>query len=291
MNFTMDVSDVLLYLKLKRKGKKPLYLKDYKMMLYFLKNYEEVKEFLNVINELNINLPYKFKVGSLLHFIEDYEDCLEFKNEIFQNTKRKYRPIFGQLIYLSKSKEQALEIINEAKKYDINFGVEAWLEVFDSFEIIQSRKKQWREFQLNNYKDKEFPSMYEEFNVMKLEYFNSLSLKKLQEDLLEQKSEDMDTRKAVQTSLFIRSVYIKEFAKKAAQGICQLCENPAPFSNKLGEPFLEVHHVNYLSKGGSDTIDNVIALCPNCHRKIHSLELEEDFKKILEKALSHMNVR
>lgn len=45
--------------------------------------------------------------------------------------------------------------------------------------------------------------------------------------------------------------------------------------DKKGQPFLEVHHIHYLSNGGNDTIDNVIALCPNCHRKIPQLELEE----------------
>ncbi|WP_445678070.1 HNH endonuclease [Psychrobacillus sp. FSL H8-0484] len=61
---------------------------------------------------------------------------------------------------------------------------------------------------------------------------------------------------------------IKEFAKKVAQGVCQLCENPAPFSNKIGKPFLEVHHIHYLSRGDSDCLDNVIALCPNCRRML-----------------------
>ncbi|QSF35705.1 HNH endonuclease [Priestia megaterium] len=68
-----------------------------------------------------------------------------------------------------------------------------------------------------------------------------------------------------------------------AQGICQLCDKEAPFLDKQGNPFLEVHHINYLSNGGEDKIDNVVALCPNCHRRIHMLEDEEDFKKILKK--------
>ncbi|MED3822084.1 HNH endonuclease, partial [Priestia aryabhattai] len=76
---------------------------------------------------------------------------------------------------------------------------------------------------------------------------------------------------------------IKEYAKKMAQGICQLCDKEAPFLDKQGNPFLEVHHINYLSNGGEDKIDNVVALCPNCHRRIHMLEDEEDFKKILKK--------
>ncbi len=55
-----------------------------------------------------------------------------------------------------------------------------------------------------------------------------------------------------------------------ANGICQKCEKPAPFrSKKTRKPYLEVHHITPLAKGGDDTIKNAIALCPNCHRKEH----------------------
>ena len=51
---------------------------------------------------------------------------------------------------------------------------------------------------------------------------------------------------------------------------CERCGNIAPFikdSNNL--PYLEVHHKIQLSNGGEDTIENAIALCPNCHRHAH----------------------
>jgi hypothetical protein len=32
---------------------------------------------------------------------------------------------------------------------------------------------------------------------------------------------------------------------------------------------LEVHHILPLSEGGSDTIDNILLLCPDCHRREH----------------------
>jgi len=55
-----------------------------------------------------------------------------------------------------------------------------------------------------------------------------------------------------------------------AKGVCDECLNPAPFARKKnGRPYLEVHHVVPLSKGGEDTISNAVALCPNCHRKAH----------------------
>ena len=56
---------------------------------------------------------------------------------------------------------------------------------------------------------------------------------------------------------------------------------PAPFSDKNGEPYLESHHVEWLSKGGEDSIDNVVALCPNCHRKMHVVNDVDDLEKLM----------
>jgi 5-methylcytosine-specific restriction protein A len=77
-----------------------------------------------------------------------------------------------------------------------------------------------------------------------------------------------------------RDPIIVQYALERANGICQLCDAPAPFNKKNGEPYLEVHHIQFLSEGGSDTIDNVAALCPNCHRKIHTLKQKKDIKKL-----------
>lgn len=55
----------------------------------------------------------------------------------------------------------------------------------------------------------------------------------------------------------------------------------APFSDKNGQPYLESHHIEWLSNGGEDTIENTVALCPNCHRKIHLLDDPIDKKMLI----------
>ncbi|WP_394188474.1 HNH endonuclease [Paenisporosarcina quisquiliarum] len=40
-----------------------------------------------------------------------------------------------------------------------------------------------------------------------------------------------------------------------------------------GEPFLEAHHIHYLSKGGEDSINKFSDLSPNCHRNYLSIKL------------------
>lgn len=79
---------------------------------------------------------------------------------------------------------------------------------------------------------------------------------------------------------FIRNPYVGEYARRRANGTCELCDLPAPFQNKEKKPYLEVHHIEWLSKGGEDTIENTVALCPNCHRKMHIVDSLNDVQKL-----------
>lgn len=91
------------------------------------------------------------------------------------------------------------------------------------------------------------------------------------------------TARKATTSTFIRDEYVAEYARRQANGFCQLCSTKAPFKDKDGRPYLESHHIEWLKKGGSDTIGNTIALCANCHRKMHVLDLPEDKALLLKK--------
>ena len=72
---------------------------------------------------------------------------------------------------------------------------------------------------------------------------------------------------------------VKE-TRKRANGICQFCNQPAPFIDKKGNPYLEVHHIVWLSHGGEDSTANTVALCPNCHTRMHVLDKTEDVEKL-----------
>lgn len=68
---------------------------------------------------------------------------------------------------------------------------------------------------------------------------------------------------------YTRSEAVKNYVKKRADGFCEGCGEPAPFKNSDGQPYLHAHHVHELSEGGPDTPETVIALCPNCHYRVH----------------------
>ena len=76
-------------------------------------------------------------------------------------------------------------------------------------------------------------------------------------------------------------------ANIAFLGLCDLCEQPAPFQNKSNEAYLECHHIIWLAQGGEDTIANTVALCPNCHRKMHVLNATADKRTLAKRAIGH----
>ncbi|CUY26381.1 MAG: HNH endonuclease signature motif containing protein [Serratia marcescens] len=82
-----------------------------------------------------------------------------------------------------------------------------------------------------------------------------------------------------------RDPKIKAYILQEAKGICEVCEKSGPFPDSKDRPYLEVHHLKPLANGGSDTVGNTVAVCPNCHRELHYSRdkmtvLEEIYKKI-----------
>lgn len=63
---------------------------------------------------------------------------------------------------------------------------------------------------------------------------------------------------------------------------CQICGEK--------DTRLEVHHIQFRSKGGSNRMDNLVTLCRDCHKQIHSGGLVFDKKIKSFKHASHMNI-
>lgn len=71
-------------------------------------------------------------------------------------------------------------------------------------------------------------------------------------------------------SWYERSASVRDYVLARAKGICEACDQPAPFLKKNGTPYLEPHHTSRLADDGPDHPVWVGAICPNCHRHIHS---------------------
>lgn len=108
------------------------------------------------------------------------------------------------------------------------------------------------------------PASYGTKDVRKLK---KKSLKELRQEALDA-APNSATLKEKRETAYYRSQALKLYVIARSKGLCEGCGNAAPFKTKHG-PFLECHHLHRLADGGPDEPKNVVALCPNCHRRAH----------------------
>lgn len=105
--------------------------------------------------------------------------------------------------------------------------------------------------------------------------FNEAVSESLSDDVPKRKerllaSPKIPTKVPVITYAYVRNPDVVAEVLLRAKGKCESCGADAPFvSKRTLQPYLEVHHIKQLSHGGEDTVANAMALCPNCHRRLH----------------------
>jgi len=65
--------------------------------------------------------------------------------------------------------------------------------------------------------------------------------------------------------------YIKNYCKYH-----NICEQDVILCEVCGRIAVDIHHIKYRSQGGSDDVDNLIALCRKCHDLAHAKEITEE---------------
>lgn len=125
--------------------------------------------------------------------------------------------------------------------------------------------KMWSNIANNTFQhidNQTFESLYNSFEI-EVELF-------LKQNIIEKPfGKNNPKKQSVSTLYYERDPKVKAWVLKNSNGKCGLCKKQAPFLNKNNIPYLEVHHIKSLSEGGEDTIENTIAVCPNCHRALH----------------------
>ena len=81
-----------------------------------------------------------------------------------------------------------------------------------------------------------------------------------------------------QTTKHHRNPLIASNALQRASYNCEVDEKHSTFISKSGKPFVEAHHLIPISATARlglnlDFEENILSLCPNCHRAIHHSEL------------------
>jgi 5-methylcytosine-specific restriction protein A len=96
---------------------------------------------------------------------------------------------------------------------------------------------------------------------------NKLSINELRNAALSKASRKATTAQK-KYNAYYRSEAIKRYVIERSKGKCEGCAADAPFRTRIGV-YLECHHLHQVADGGPDHPNNVIGLCPNCHRKSH----------------------
>lgn len=78
-------------------------------------------------------------------------------------------------------------------------------------------------------------------------------------------------------TVYVRSPEVRESVLKRASGVCEFCGQPG-FKTAAGTIYLETHHVIALADDGPDIEWNVVAVCPNDHRRAHHAENREEVR-------------
>jgi len=91
------------------------------------------------------------------------------------------------------------------------------------------------------------------------------NLKPVQQNLLKTRT----------TKTYERNPMLATQCRDSANGVCSVCGrtvsnvNNVNFDVSQNIPELQVHHITPLARNGPDVIGNMIAICPDCHRRIH----------------------
>jgi len=212
--------------------------------------------------------------------IVKWEDKTELFNNNFQRIEKlneqiiKFQPIAKEIYKYSddeKSKEcRNLVSIRKLKKLSIPFTVGMLIKA-ENGEPYQERSQSGGWSEVIEYKYIEELISIEDITDeldKNITFSRTMDYSKRQERL-ENANQYPESRQSIVRS-FKRNADVIVQVLDRANGFCERCECKAPFIRaRDNTPYLEVHHKVLLSENGKDTVENAIALCPNCHRELH----------------------
>ena len=100
------------------------------------------------------------------------------------------------------------------------------------------------------------------------------------ENIEKNKDPESDAAKMIRQ----QSALIRRLLLSLSDGRCENCGNEAPFRDKEGLPYLQLHYITPLAAGGRIDIDNIALVCPNCNARLGMIGYKgEDEKAAMEK--------
>lgn len=184
------------------------------------------------------------------YHMNDYWDSLVKKNTFYYT-----------MIYLKNN-----NYLDEPIQPNRMFNRNTWI-VIDNIEV----KKEWFPDYISERINDSMNSILDNLDIKTRNFF------KENEDILallnDVSNENITPeKKKTIVHLYKRNSKLVNKLKKAYKNKCQICG--FRFKKKNLEYYSELHHLVSIGEEGSDSLDNLVNLCANCHRKMHYANVE-----------------
>lgn len=203
-------------------------------------------------NEENLHIVREIVEGMIL---ENYKACFDILN-------------------IKKIDRRWIDDLKCGNGYQSQYAPEEWKNWVDTGKSGQSVNYMGVNEAGNGYMNEDGVAQYGDLDVLMRELEDEV--KRAHVDTREDRQNRIKRAKKlpkqvqVTTTTYRRNADVIVEVLERANGICERCGATAPFIRASdGMPYLEVHHKVRLADGGEDTVENAIAVCPNCHRELH----------------------
>lgn len=168
--------------------------------------------------------------------------------------------------YVKNNFNNILKSVNLSRKHDV---IDAFKEIVDR---ILSHTLSDIEYEYENEIDTLYVNRYSTLSVEDL-------LTKIREVSNENVMPTLERKRDGRIIGLLNSLYLANYSDEEHYVKCECCGTKT-FIKQNDEPYLEYHHlIPFSIADGPDHYENIVGICPMCHRKIH--HIKEDYKDTL----------
>lgn len=231
---------------------------------------EKIPPFFVFTKEVGRNVVFR---GLAVPKIGDGENLHMVQEVIEGKILKNYKACFD-ILNISVINRHWIDDLKSGNGYYSQYAPQGWKDWVDTGKIVENINYLEKHEAGNGYVNEVSVTQYEDLNVLMRELEEQV--KRAQVDTRENRQNRIKHAKKfpkqvqVITTTYQRNADVIAEVLDRANGICERCGASAPFIRASnGTPYLEVHHNIRLADGGEDTVENAIAVCPNCHRELH----------------------
>lgn len=255
---------------------------------FFIKNGNKIdiirekrEEFENLLLEYEKLENYKEKKYITIFEKSEKELKEKYKNP---NYEIGYRERAEWELYLIKIEKIILLGIIFLRENNLEVLLEKYQNILKKLGITSKRKL---EKEKENYQaivsgqreafneDEDYNEDYD-FNNLVLREGSSDLFRKIKEISKESSIIELERKRNINLISLMKNYYLQNYRTENNMLKCECC-GKVTFITSKNEPYLEFHHLIPFGSGndGPDHYLNIFALCPECHRKMHYLRLDE----------------